>query len=281
MIRHRLRFLIFALGCGTMLSLILPALAPGKSSLAPPEVIMIEESEVWEDLKDETWIDELQMQNADIVEVLHVISQKTDANIIAGKSVSGKVTVYLKEVRLRDALRIILDSSELAYRVEKGVVRVISAEEFEKKYGFKFGQEFTTRVVRIKHRDLDDMVRALNQMKSPVGKISLDRKSSMMILNDFPDYLNRMEMLIQETDLPLVTDVFVLEYAQAKDLVEKISDLLTKDVGRLKYDERTNKIIVTDLQPKIEEIHKIITAFDVDVREIDKVEVQAQGHFVK
>jgi general secretion pathway protein D len=197
------------------------------------------------------------------MDVLKAIAQKSGMNIIAGRGVAGKVTIYLSEVKLKDALRIILDANGLAYQVEDGIIRVMPAKEFETRYGYVFGGEWETRIVRLTHVNAADMVAVLNQMKSSSGKIIFDAKSNTMIMVDSPQRLKVMEGLIQQIDVPVETRVFELSYVRAKDVAEKIGEVLTQNVGQVKFDERSNKIIITDTRLRIDKIAGIIEAFDV------------------
>ncbi|MCX5680772.1 MAG: hypothetical protein NT079_00515, partial [Candidatus Omnitrophica bacterium] len=55
-----------------------------------------------------TTIDVLELKDMDIGDVLKLISKKSGLNIVSGKTVAGKVTIYLKNIDVHDALRIIL-----------------------------------------------------------------------------------------------------------------------------------------------------------------------------
>jgi TonB family protein len=63
-------------------------------------------------------------------------------------------------------------------------------------------------------------------------------------------------------DTPTVTRIFELKYAKVVDMKDKISESLTKGIGTMQTDERTNKIVVTDVDRKIAEIEKVVYAFD-------------------
>ena len=99
-------------------------------------------------------------------------------------------------------------------------------------------------------------------MKSIVGKVISDDKSNTLVLMEIPEKLTAMEAFIKEIDVPIATKIFELSYAQAEDLSKKIGEALTKNVGSLKFDKRSNKIIVTDTPQKLEEITGMIQAFD-------------------
>ena len=211
---------------------------------------------------DSNMIDVLELKDMEITDVLKLIAQKSGLNIVAGQNVQGKVTIYLKKIEAQDALRIILDSNDLAYIEDNGVIRVMSARDFEAKYGHRFGENIQTKTIQLKNSQAADLSGVLNQMKTPSGKVIIDEKSNTLILMETPDKLLAMEKLIKDIDVPLETEVFVLSYAKAEDLAAKISEVLTNNIGKLKFDKRSNKIVVTDTARKIEELRKIVKAFD-------------------
>lgn len=211
---------------------------------------------------EEAMIDVLELKNMDITDVLKLLSEKTGTNIVAGQHVEGKVTLYVKNVKLGDALRIILNANELAYSVEDGIIRVMPAQEFEKLYGASFGGQMKTRIVRLLYAETEDLNVMLTQIKSPLGKIVADQKSATLVLTDTPEKLELMERLIAKIDVAVETRVFELNYAKAKDLAEKVQEFLTINVGRVKFDERSNKLVVTDTAQKIQQVAGVIKAFD-------------------
>ncbi|MCK5580297.1 MAG: hypothetical protein KAJ18_03400 [Candidatus Omnitrophica bacterium] len=220
------------------------------------------------DIDDAAVIDLLELRNMDIVDVLKLISQKSGLNIIAGKGVSGRITIYLKDVKLKDALRIILDANNLAYKVEYGIVRVMPAQEFETRYGHVFGGEIKTRIVRLMYGDTKEMESVLSQMKSSKGKIISDSKSNTLVLMDSLDKLEIMQMMIREMDSPVETRIFELSYARAEDIMGNIEENLTPGAGQARQDERSNKIIVTDTPSKIQEISRMVRAFDTKEKQV-------------
>ena len=232
---------------------------PAKDVTPPPE----EEAR-----PDGERIDVLQMKDVDMMDILKLISQKSGMNIIAGKGVSGKVSIYLKDVHWKDALRIILDSNGLAYKDEEGILHVMPAAEFEKRYGSRFGGELKTSIIRLDYADAQDMVALLTQMKSYLGKIIFDAKSNTLVLTDSGDVIAEMERLIKQIDVPVKTKVYELNYAMAEDMSQKITEVLTKNVGRVKYDIRSNKVIVRDTPISLAEIDKLIHSFDVQEQQV-------------
>lgn len=67
---------------------------------------------------------------------------------------------------------------------------------------------------------------------------------------------------------PLVTRVFLINYAALKDIEKIIKDYVTKDRGAIQLDERTNSLIVKDTVDSIERIKKIIETLDTQTPQI-------------
>ena len=132
-------------------------------------------------------------KDADIRQVLRVISLKSGIDIVAGSDVEGLVTIKLTNVPWEEALDIILRT-----------------------YGFTYEQK--GRVVRV--------------------------------------------MTVKALELEaLSTEVFPLDYAKAKEVPDVVKEMLSER-GRIKFDERTNTVIVTDLPTILYQIKQVVGRLD-------------------
>ncbi len=213
-------------------------------------------------------MDVLELKDMDIGDVLKLISKKSGLNIVSGRDVVGKVTIYLKNVDVRDALRIILESNNLAYVEQNNIIKVISGAEYEKMYGYKFGQSLTTKIVALKYVKTPEVVAVLDQIKSQSGKISSDAVSNTVILVDRPDKVILMEDMIRRMDIRVTTKTFEIRYSKTEDVAKKIESFLSKNVGKVEFDARSNKVLVTDTEERIAQVEKMIQAFDTKHPEV-------------
>ncbi len=213
-------------------------------------------------------IEVLDLKNMDIQDFMKLISQKSGLNVVGGPNVKGKITIYLKNIDIKDALRIVLEANDLAYVEEENVIKVMAAKEFETKYGYKFGDNLQTKIIQLKYANVLDLVPVLNQMKNLSGKVIFDHKSNTLVLMDSPTKITAMMQLVDQVDVPIETEVFDLSYADAKGVAEKLAESLTVNVGRVKHDERSNRIVVTDTKAKLEQIRQIIAAFDIKEKQV-------------
>jgi len=210
----------------------------------------------------------LDLKGMDILDVLRLLAKRSGLSIAAGANVRGRVTIFLKDVDVWDALRIILETNNLAYEREDQIIKVMIAKDYEMLYGKKFYEKTQVKIIQLEHARAADLTKALNQVKTKVGKIITDERSNTIVLIDIPEKIKEMEEMVSKMDVVSVTKVFSLNYAKAKDIEAKISEIVTKGVGKVRIDERTNKIIVTDIPKNVERIERIIGAFDEKTRQV-------------
>ncbi len=209
-----------------------------------------------------TFLDVLDLKDMDILDVLKLISKRTGLNIVANQNVKGRISIYLKNVEVLDALKIIVEAYDWAYIKDGEIIKVMTAKEFEDKYGYQFGDRLETRVKELVYVSATDVQAVLVQLKTVSGKIIADSKSNTLVLIDTPDKLDELEGILKKLDVPIKTEVFTLSYGVAEEVSNKITEVLTAGVGKMRFDARSNRLIVSDTERKIEEIRSIVNAFD-------------------
>lgn len=215
-------------------------------------------------------IDTLDIKDMDINDVLRLLASKTGLNIIAGKTITGRVTIFLQNVDVRDALTIILKANDLAYIESRGVIQIVTSAEYEQLYGFKFGVIMDHAVVPLKTLKASEVLGLLSQVKSMGGKIVADDQSNSLIIEETPERLKMLRNYITQMDVPLQrsSKVFRISYAKVEDLAKTIAPLLTKDTGTLQYDTRSATIVVSDIDAVINKISTVIKALDRNDNEV-------------
>jgi len=212
----------------------------------------------------------LDIKGMDIVDVLKLLANQGRLNIVTGKNVTGRVSMFLKDVGVWDAFEIIIATNGLAYEKKGDIINVMSARDYEATHGKKYDDRKMLVTKKLQYAAANDVKQTLEQIKSNLGKVVVDESSNTIILLDVPEQIQEMEKIISETDIPfeLKTKVFDLKYAKPEKLKEQLQEVLTKDVGVLKTDERTNKIIVIDYPSKISQIEQMVEAFDEKTKQV-------------
>lgn len=210
----------------------------------------------------------LDLKGVNILDVLKLISKESGLNIAAGQNVRGTVTIFLKEVDIWDALRIVLETNGLAYEREENLVKVMTEQDYERIYGRSFSEKTVIQVLSVRYSSAVTVSQSLNQVKTRVGRVIVDERANTVILIDVPERVQQMVKIVQEIDVPAETRIFQLDYADAEETKTKLEEIVTKGVGKIRIDKRTNKIAVTDTPQKLGEIQEILDAFDERTQEV-------------
>jgi type II secretory pathway component GspD/PulD (secretin) len=210
----------------------------------------------------------MDIKGMDVVDVMKMVATRAGLNLVIGKNVVGKVTLFLKDVDIMDAFELLILSNDLAYDTQGKIINVMTQRDYELQYGQRFQDRKKAETIQLKSAKAADLSRALNQIKTSIGRVVVDDASNTIVLIDTPVKVAEMMAFVQKADLPVKTQIFNLNYAQADKLGPKIQDALTKGVGSMRLDERTNKIVVTDYPERLVEIDRIISAFDEKPRQV-------------
>ena len=217
----------------------------------------------------------LDLRSMDIMDTVKFLSKQGDLNIVATKNVSGKVTLFLKDVTISDVLEIILLTNNLASEKKAGIITLMTESEYEALYGEKYTSKKQSKTITLKYADPKRVGTILGSLKSSIGKVIIDDVTGIIILIDTPEKIKEMEEAAIRSDLstvnrilPTVRETFELDYAKIGEIKGEITKALTKDIGTIEIDERTNKLVVTDLPHNMERIKALVADFDSKTREV-------------
>ncbi|MFQ5680934.1 MAG: secretin N-terminal domain-containing protein, partial [Candidatus Omnitrophota bacterium] len=119
----------------------------------------------------------LDFKDADIRNVLRIISLKSGVNIVSGPEVAGLVTIRLDNVPWNEALDTIVKTYGFGY-VKKGSIIIVDlleklAEQQKLEAEFSQTQSIETRVFNLKYLDASDVAATLSSLLSERGKITV------------------------------------------------------------------------------------------------------------
>lgn len=227
----------------------------------------------------------LDIKGMDVIDVIKMMAMRGSMNVVIGKNVAGRVTLFLKNVDIHDAFEILLLANDLAYDTKGGIVNVMTQRDYELTYGERFQDKKRARIIRLEYAKAPELAKALNQIKSNVGRVVVDEGSNTLVLIDSPAKTGEMEAFIRSADRKTDTKIFSLNYAKAEQINTKLQEAVTKGVGSVRIDERTNKVVITDYADKLGDIAAIVSAFDektlqvlidaqiIEIRPSDKFEM--------
>lgn len=211
----------------------------------------------------------LDLRNIDVVDALKFLSMKGGINIIATKSVTGRVTLRVEEVPIQDVFDIMLRSNNLAYDKKGEIYNVMTQEEYRALYGAKFADVREVFVTRLKYSIPAQIFDLLDALKSEIGVVHVDPESGNILIMDSPEKIRVMQEALERFEQESLVRVFQLNYADAKDIEEQLKTQLDlKKVGLVKADERSNQVIVQTLPERMKQIEKLINLLDRKTKEV-------------
>ena len=201
----------------------------------------------------------LNFQNVEVRTVLQVIADFTNLNIITSDSVSGSLTLRLKDVPWDQALDIILNAKGLDKRKNGNVVWIAPRDELAVKE--KAELEAKQQITELE--PLQTEYYALNYLRADRAKQMLNGESSALVDSSGDATCAPAATGLKNLPQSAGTGVGV-GGATAGGGVQRI---LSKR-GSASFDLKTNMLIVNDIPSKHEEIRRLMTVIDVPAKQV-------------
>lgn len=135
----------------------------------------------------------IDFKDADIQNVLRILSYKSGVNIVAGKDVTGIVTIRLVDVPWEKALDVVLKTYGYAYDRSDNIIRVTTVENLKK-------EELSTEVFVLNYSQATEVEKALKDVLSERGKVRSDTRSNTLIVTDMPTSLQQVKKVVERLD---------------------------------------------------------------------------------
>jgi type IV pilus assembly protein PilQ len=183
----------------------------------------------------------LNFQNISTREALSVIADFTSLNMVISDTVSGSLTLRLKDVPWDQALDIILQSRGLDMRKNGNVIQVAPREEIAAKEKLEFSsrQEITelepmrTESFQLSYAKSADFVTLLTnasqRMLSRRGSAVSDLRTNTLFIQDTPAHLDQVRNFVKQLDVPVRQVMIEARFVEAGDTFNRTLG------GRLSY----------------------------------------------
>lgn len=162
----------------------------------------------------------LNFQNIEIRSLLQVIADFTNFNIITSDSVTGAVTLRLKDVPWDQALDIILQTKGLGMRKTGNVLRIApkdelaaqEKQEFEAKAAIQNIEPLVTQSFQLNYTKAGDIAAQLQPSGSATasssrgllssrGSVIAEPRTNLLFVTDIPSRLEQVQALIAKLDV--------------------------------------------------------------------------------
>ena len=135
----------------------------------------------------------MDFKNADINNVLRILSYKSGVNIVAGPEVEGLVTIRLSDVPWEKALDVVLRTYGFAYERVGNIIRVTTIESLKQ-------EELTTEVFALSYGEAEDVSEAIDNMLTERGKTKYDERTNTLVVTDVPTNLYKISRVVKKLD---------------------------------------------------------------------------------
>lgn len=175
----------------------------------------------------------LNFQNVEVRSVLQVIADFTGLNIVTSDSVTGNLTLRLKDVPWDQALSIILQSKGLDMRRSGNVILIAPREELaaKEKGALEAQQQISdleavhTESFQMKYQKAADVQKILSdktqQILSKRGSAVLDARTNTLFVQDTPTKLEEVRKLLSQIDVAVKQVLIDARIVEASDSFSK------------------------------------------------------------
>lgn len=157
----------------------------------------------------------LNFQNIEVRAVLQLIADFTSLNLVASDTVTGNVTLRLKNVPWDQALDIILKSKGLAMRQAGNVIMVAPTEEIAAREKLELESQkqiselapLKTEFIQVNYAKAKDIAALLksqaNKLLSERGNVTLDDRTNTLLVQDTAEKLAEIRRVTERLDVPV------------------------------------------------------------------------------
>jgi MSHA type pilus biogenesis protein MshL len=211
----------------------------------------------------------LDLRNIDVVEALKFIATKAGINIISTKNVTGRITLMVENVPVKDVFDITLRSNGLAYTKQGEIYNVMTEDEYKALFGKKFADIRQVKTFKLQYAIPEQAFSLLDTLKSEVGRVLVEPDSGTVMIMDTPENIKQIENALASLEQKNLVRVFTLKYAKVKDVEEQLkAQLDAKKVGSIKADERSNQVIIQALPERMRDMEMLVQALDKKTKQV-------------
>ena len=197
----------------------------------------------------------------DVVNVIRGLSELTGIDIMLDDSVTGQLTLNLKDKTFREAIELIMMNKGLDY-TEVSETLIIAAKDVVAGY-----KKPITRVYELKNASAEAAKGILDSHKTEGSKVNIvaDARMNTLIVTGTNEEIEKVEGIISTIDEELLTRTFKIDNAIYKEEIEGIKSMLSiivPEEGRINIDSRQSEIIVKGTEEELANVQTMIIGLD-------------------
>ncbi len=151
---------------------------------------------------------DLDLRDADIHNVLRLLSDVGKVNIITSDAVTGTVTIRLRNVPWDQALETVLQAKGLGMVRQGNMIRIAPLADLNKERELAIARRkselqlapLETRIIPVSYASAEDLQARAKDLLSPRGSIAVDERTNVLIARDVAGNLNQIDELVHVLD---------------------------------------------------------------------------------
>ncbi len=151
---------------------------------------------------------DLDLKDADIHNILRLLSDVGHVNIVTADDVAGSVTIRMRNVPWDQALDVVLQAKGLGMVRQGNLVRVAPLATLNKEREMRLAQlkqevelaPLETRIIPVSYASAEELQLRAKDFLSPRGTLAVDERTNVLIARDIAGNLNRIEELVRSLD---------------------------------------------------------------------------------
>lgn len=151
---------------------------------------------------------DLDFKDADIHNILRLISEVGGVNVVTADDVAGSVTIRMRNVPWDQALDVILQAKGLGMVRRGNLIRVAPLATLEKEREAAIARRkqevelapLETRLVPVSYATATELAARVQELLTERGHVSVDERTNVLIVRDVANQLNDVEELVRTLD---------------------------------------------------------------------------------
>jgi type IV pilus assembly protein PilQ len=151
---------------------------------------------------------DLDFKDADIHNILRLLSEVGNVNVVTADDVQGSVTIKMRSVPWDQALDVILTSKGLGMVRRGNLIRVAPQATLEKERELAIAREkqrlalapLETRLIPVSYAGATTLQPRVSELLSERGKVAVDVRTNILVVRDVPENLDNVEELVRSLD---------------------------------------------------------------------------------
>ncbi|RZV49945.1 MAG: type IV pilus secretin PilQ, partial [Deltaproteobacteria bacterium] len=151
---------------------------------------------------------DLDFKDADIHNILRLLSEVGGVNVVTADNVGGTVTIRMRDVPWDQALDVVLQAKSLGMIRQGNLLRVAPLAQLEQEREAAIARQkqqqqlapLETRLVPVSYATAAELQPRVRELLTERGSVSVDQRTNMLIVRDIVGQLDDVEDLVRSLD---------------------------------------------------------------------------------